>query len=418
MTRQLNCGLAKHLVFNPQSTIHNPQLTGRARSGYCQAASLKYKCWVMKKERLLVRNFQAGIYLESFLVAAVASVLVIRLFLQLTGYPQIGGGGLHIAHMLWGGLLMLAAMIILLSFLNRTAARVAAVAGGIGFGTFIDEVGKFVTSDNDYFFQPAVALIYVIFILIFMTIRAIHKERTYSSAEYLVNALKEMEEAALHNLDEKEKERALLYLGKCDPTDPLVSALKSSLLKVTLRPLPRAGVLTRIKQFAVDAYRYVAGLWWFPYLVMAFFVAQLAVTLVYVLILIFVVGLGWEQILSVRLFKSVAERTVNLSFVDVAQLAFSILSGAFVFCGVVVMRRSRIAALKWFERSILISIFLTQVFAFYKEQFSALLGLFFNIAVLLTLRFMIEHARMTLSSAAVKPSTLTYPRTSETPTKA
>ncbi|HVF86739.1 MAG TPA: hypothetical protein VM866_04080, partial [Pyrinomonadaceae bacterium] len=202
----------------------------------------------MKKERLLVRNFQAGTYLESFLVAAVASVLVIRLFLQLTGYPQIGGGGLHIAHMLWGGLLMLAAMIILLSFLNRAAARVAAVAGGIGFGTFIDEVGKFVTSDNDYFFQPAVAMIYVIFILIFLTIRAIHKERTYSSAEYLVNALKEMEEAALHNLDEDEKGRALLYLNKCDPADPLVSALKSSLLKVTLRPLPRAGVLTRVRQ--------------------------------------------------------------------------------------------------------------------------------------------------------------------------
>jgi len=46
-----------------------------------------------------------------------------------------------------------------------------------------------------------------------------------------------------------------------------------------------------------------------------------------------------------------------------------------------------------FERSILVSIFLTQVFAFYKEQFSALFGLLFNIVILLALRFMIERER-------------------------
>lgn len=348
----------------------------------------------MKTESLLIRDFQAGKLLESFLVAAVASVLTIRLFLQLTGYPQIGGGGLHIAHMLWGGLLMLVAIIILLSFLNRMAARIAATLGGIGFGTFIDEVGKFVTSDNNYFFQPAVAMIYVIFILIFLTMRALNRKTTFSASEYLINALKEMEEAALHNLDHDEKQRALVYLDECDPTDPLVVALKDSLLKVDLCPTPPAGVLARIQQFAVEAYRYVAGLRWFPYIVITFFVAQLAVAILYVLILVFVFGLGWEWGSGGRLFDGITERVVSsLSFVDVAQLASTILSGTLVFCGVVVMRRSRVSALKWFERSVLVSIFLTQVFAFYNEQFSALLGLLFNIAVLLTLRFMIEQAQ-------------------------
>jgi hypothetical protein len=34
-------------------------------------------------------------------------VIVTRLFLALTGYPQIGNSVLHIAHALWGALLLL-----------------------------------------------------------------------------------------------------------------------------------------------------------------------------------------------------------------------------------------------------------------------------------------------------------------------
>ena len=66
--------------------------------------------------RGLVRNSAAGELLELFLVAAVASVLAIRAFLAATGYPQLGGDGLHIAHMLWGGGLMLVALLLLFTF--------------------------------------------------------------------------------------------------------------------------------------------------------------------------------------------------------------------------------------------------------------------------------------------------------------
>ena len=63
---------------------------------------------------------------------------------------------------------MLVALILLLTYLDRTVQHVAAIIAGLGFGTFVDEIGKFLTADNDYFFRPAVALIYVIFVGLFL----------------------------------------------------------------------------------------------------------------------------------------------------------------------------------------------------------------------------------------------------------
>jgi hypothetical protein len=345
----------------------------------------------MKNQRIFIRNFEAGRFLESFIVAAVASVLMIRLFLDLTGYPQISGGGLHIAHVLWGGLLMLAAIIILLSFLGRAAERVAAIMGGIGFGMFIDEVGKFVTSDNNYFFRPAAALIYVMFILIFLVARSLQANQNFSDLEYLLNALREMEEVALHDMDKDEKERALNHLSRSDPRSPLVAYLRESLARADLTLMPQQSFYARGKRFVTDFYQRVATRPWFTFALICFFVVQLIVKILYVFILVFFVGLGWERILDVRVIGYLAGQMQHLSFVDWADIASSLLSGFFVLCGVIWIRRSRLFAYRMFARSILISIFLTQVFAFYKEQFSALLGLLFNILILIVLRFMISQ---------------------------
>jgi hypothetical protein len=136
-------------------------------------------------------RFARSIYgedlLENFLISAVGAVLLLRLFLSLTGYPQLGGSGLHLAHVIWGGLLMLVGLFMALGFLSHPAHEWAAVLGGIGFGVFIDEVGKFITQDNDYFFQPTIAIIYVIFILIYLTIRALFNYRPMARHENLAN---------------------------------------------------------------------------------------------------------------------------------------------------------------------------------------------------------------------------------------
>jgi hypothetical protein len=99
------------------------------------------------------------------LVAFCLTVVFIRVGLQLTGFPQIGNEILHIAHALWGGLLLFIAVLLPLALANRWAIKASAYLSGIGIGLFIDEVGKFITQTNDYFFPPSLSLIYGFFLL-------------------------------------------------------------------------------------------------------------------------------------------------------------------------------------------------------------------------------------------------------------
>jgi hypothetical protein len=93
------------------------------------------------------------------------SVVATRAFLGATGYPRIGGGEFHVAHVLvGGGLLFLGGLIALISAKDR-AADGAALLIGAGIGLFIDEVGKFITTNNDYFFPIAAPIIYTVFML-------------------------------------------------------------------------------------------------------------------------------------------------------------------------------------------------------------------------------------------------------------
>ena len=125
---------------------------------------------------------------ETFTIIAIATILLTRLYLQLTGYPQIGGGDLHIAHALYGGALMMLALLIGWLMLGFGARMACVVLGGIGFGLFLDEVGKFVTKTNDYFYGPAAEIMYILVVVILVGSRIVRDFRPLSAQECLASA--------------------------------------------------------------------------------------------------------------------------------------------------------------------------------------------------------------------------------------
>ena len=344
----------------------------------------------MRHPRAFIRNLDADVHLEIFLVAAVAAILGIRLYLKLAGYPQLGGGSLHIAHMLWGGLGMLLALWMLLFYLDRDAVRLAACIGGIGFGTFIDEVGKFLTKDNDYFFQPAVAVIYALFVALVLGSHALLR-RLPSSEEYLMNALQELEELARHDLDAGERGRALQLLDRSDPLNPLVQPLRDLLHRAPLAPAGRPGLYSRVRHAVSAGYDRLVARPRFQSLLVAFFVAQITLKLVYVVLLVFFPWTlpspdgGPPLALGAHLGQ--------LGPASWGQLGSTLLAALFVALGVAALPRSRAFAYRMFKRSVVTTIVLTQVFIFYSEQVSAVVGLALNVLLLVALQAALDIER-------------------------
>lgn len=140
------------------------------------------------------------------------AVIGTRIFLQATGYPQIGGGGLHIAHVLWGGLLQFLALCIFLTFANRWTYTVSAILGGIGIGLFIDEIGKFITQTNDYFFPFAAPIIYASLLLTTVLYLHVRNSRPRQPKAYLYWVLDQLKELVDHDFDQREHENVELAL--------------------------------------------------------------------------------------------------------------------------------------------------------------------------------------------------------------
>ncbi|MFL6116913.1 MAG: hypothetical protein ACJ786_37015 [Catenulispora sp.] len=71
--------------------------------------------------RRRIRLADGAARLRLMTLAGIATVLITRAYLAATGYPKVGSGTIHIGHVLWGGLLMIAALTVALVWVGKRA---------------------------------------------------------------------------------------------------------------------------------------------------------------------------------------------------------------------------------------------------------------------------------------------------------
>src|SRR5215212_10143640 len=237
----------------------------------------------LKRVRKPVQREGAERYLMLTLVGFATSVIFTRLFLQLTDYPQVGSGQLHIAHVLWGGLLLFAASLLPLLFANRWTYAVGALLAGIGVGLFIDEVGKFITKANNYFYPAAAPIIYALFLLTVLLYLQVLRTRPRKARTELYQILDSLQEVLDRDLSAQERAdldvRLRRVVRAADDPDiaRLADALRGFLASKTLYLAPdpdsyRARWSRRVRRFEagligvftappdnVEVYRVVSG---------------------------------------------------------------------------------------------------------------------------------------------------------------
>lgn len=329
----------------------------------------------MTLRKYFVFNIQSDDYLEPFLIAAVATMLLTRFYLNLTNFPQISAGQLHIAHLLFGGFFMLVGIVLFAAFLNQPAHRAGAVLGGVGFGFFIDELGKFITSDNNYFYEPTISIIYVVFILMFFGFKFLDKQHRLTSKEYLLNALEITQNLALYERDKHQKRTAINLLKKTDSSEPFATGLMGILEKYQ----PETGSEKDIIDETVDK---VSTLY---HKLVSHKYFTTTTLIVFVLASLF----GLLRIVQI-IAPYMANPNQEPTFSQLAELISTALGTVLVIMGCVRLLKNRLEAFELFKMSLLVSIFLTQVFTFYRDQLGAITILAVNIFFYAIIQYMIK----------------------------
>lgn len=332
------------------------------------------------RHKLFIRNMRASSYLELFLVSAIASVLAIRFYLHIFNYPQIGGDSLHIAHMLWGGVLMTVAMVLLMAFLGSRIAGWAALIGGVGFGIFIDELGKFITRDHNYFYQPTIGLIYATFVILFLIFRYLGRNAHLSPKEYLMNALSQLEDVVLDDFDPEERKRVVSLLNQAGSRDPLAQQLRQIMNSAELKPAPASKFtfLIRIRNWLYQSYNRLLVQRYSKRFIKLFFFAE---ALIFLSSLLFIVTGSISDVIFGR--ESIAP---GLLYIAYAEAISAGVAGLFVLRGVYVFTRSRTDAYQQFIQATLIQLLLTSLFSFYRNEFGAFPAFTFNLLLFAALR--------------------------------
>ncbi len=314
------------------------------------------------------RSVDAVGLFELFFVAGACGFIGTRIYLALTNYPQIGGHGFHIAHLLWGGLLMMASLVALFGYIGRDLRFKTALTAGIGWGLFIDELGKFITSDVNYFFKPAVALIYAIFVILFVVMRGIVQRSPTTSQGNVAQAMELWQTAEMRGWRPGELADAKKLLAAADPADPLAAALTSTIDRIDPATAFGESWMGRFSVRASTWYRHVST-------------SRAFIPVIAVLAGIMALTNFAELFSEITRDPSFKPGDFHVSWFSLLKGATTLVSSALVLSGLLQLRTSRLRGFRTMKAGILVALLLGQLLAFYTEQILALWGLALHIVL-------------------------------------
>lgn len=334
---------------------------------------------------VLTRDALGSASAEAFVLIAIATILLTRLYLEMTGYPQIGGGNLHIAHALWGGALMMIALLVGWLTLGAGARVLAVVFGGVGFGLFLDEVGKFVTKDNDYFYGPSAEIMYIMVVAILVGARFVRDFRPLTARECLASATAIAAGGVARGLADHRRDIALALLTQADDAgaDPDEVAHVRALVG-TADPAPDR--LYRLQRWAP---RLIPGVFrsprWVPVVGWLLVVSAVSGLLLGVLG-IAIGGYSYDS----------DDVTVDLDGANPASVLLFVIAALTTVIAVPAMiarrRTDALWPLRWLRNAALISTFLNALVDFATDGFAALISMSIGLFTLAVLNYQIDVA--------------------------
>ena len=334
----------------------------------------------------LVKRQGASSLILTMMSWSVLSVLATRVFLEVMGNPIIGGGQWHIAHVLFGGIFMIGAMISVLAFEGTMVRKNMAMVFGIGWGLFIDEIGKYVTSDNNYWFRPAVMIIYISFIILFLIYRYLERLRKRDNRTIFYSVLGQLEELGENDLETTEKKRLEASLTQIIKEDAgNLKIMSKGILEAikTIRAKSDKGerkLMTMGKKIYSATYRKIFRRKLIMYGLFGYSVYYALDKIIDILR----ISVTPEKMAMIERFYSDYDFFGKSDiYMIVFKMVFDLMAAIFFLFGArYFWSNKRLRGIRLFKYGLYISILLGSIFRFYFEQFGALVELGLGLIIL------------------------------------
>ncbi|MCL5994428.1 MAG: hypothetical protein M1546_00035, partial [Chloroflexi bacterium] len=302
-----------------------------------------------------------------------------------------------LAHMLYGGVLLTAACLIMLIFATPTAHRIGSFLTGVGLGLFFDEVGKFITADNDYFYKPAAPIIYMLSLGIAFLYYGLRRRSSNPSDAELVVAALEDAEAVLEGEQTEQQHRHVdanldhIITHLQDPDHvKLALALRAFADSEAIRPgnswwqiawgwLEEWALRLFVRFHRPLTFILMAILCLNSLTALLTFSAALALP-----ILAPELARAIEAIFVAAGLRALSPFLLSIDSIDLLLHLFTTLLTLYGVILFVIKRRQQ--GLFWIQLALILELCVVNVFRFYLEQFSAAIFTLANLALLLIVR--------------------------------